>query len=190
MKTKLNVSNISYNTIPFLDSKLKELVNSNKIDFYMYIFHKAEEGELSNHIHIIFYPTRGIDTKELDCLFTEPDPNNILPLGMSKKWKPVYKDCDLEWILYVLHDPVYCKAKSKGLKKYLYIPENIISNDERTKQDLIFQAYHETEFYHDKAITEMIIDNNLTGSDLINNGYVSIKNACAYHHYVQMLKGG
>lgn len=190
MKTKLKVSNISYNSIPFLESKLKELVDANKIDFYMYIFHKAELDENSDHIHIIFYPTRNIDTKELDSLFTEPDQTNILPLGLSKKWKPVYKDHDLDWILYVLHDPVYCKATSKGEKKFTYTPNDIISNDERTKQDLIFQSYHETEFYHDKAITEMIIDNNLSGTDLLTNGYVSIKNACAYHHYVQMLKGG
>lgn len=190
MKTKLKVSNISYNTIPFLDEKLKELVDAKKIDFYMYIFHKAEENELSDHIHIIFYPTKSIDTSELDVLFTQPVDYNDLPLGMTKIWKPVYKNHDLEWVLYALHDKVYCKAASKGEKKYTYTPNDIISNDERTKQDLIFQAYHETEFYHDLAITQMVIDNNLSGTDLLTNGYVSIKNACAYHHYIQMLKGG
>lgn len=185
------ISNISYNSIDYLRNKCDELVKCGDIDFYMFIFHHKEECELDDHIHIILYPSHQIDTKKFDKHFIEFRlDDSELPFGFSKVWKPVSKDCDLEWILYVLHDEVYCKAKCKGDKKFRYLPKEIISNDERTKQELVFSAYHETSFYHDLEIQKLIIDNNMNGADLIKNGYVPIKQACSYHHFTQMLNGG
>ena len=71
MRTKQMISNISYNSIDFLKSKCDELVVCGDIDFYMFIFHHKEEDELSNHIHIILYPSHLIDTKKFEKHFIE-----------------------------------------------------------------------------------------------------------------------
>lgn len=184
------ISNISYNTPTYLKKKLDKLVDDGEINFYIFIFHKREDDELSDHIHLIMYPDKIVDTKKLEKEFIEFEIGEELPLGVSKKWKTVSKDCDLDWILYVLHDEIYCKAKCKGEKKYRYTSDEFVTNDIRTLKDLVFSAYHETEFYHDIEIQRLIKENNMSGADLIQNGYVPIKNACAYHHFTQMLQGG
>ena len=190
MKTKQKQSNISYNSIDWLKTKCDELIDKGDIIFYIFIPHKAEDDELENHIHIILYPAKQIDLTNWDKHFLEYNINTHMFDGFSKVWKTVHKDSDLEWILYVLHDPVYCKAKCIKEKKYLYSFDEFITNDIRTLNNLIFRAFHETEFYHDLEIVNLIQDKGYSGSDLIKNGYVPIKQACAYHHFEQMIKGG
>ena len=195
MKTRQMFSGINYNTHHFLKAKLDELYDNRWIDYYMFIHHKKENGknaefhENKDHTHVILYPARQIDTRDLLKEFAEFTKDNPLPLNFTKLFKIVHKDKDLEWLLYILHDPIYCRAKCME-KQYTYTPAEIISNDDDVRDDLLFRAYHETEFYHDKSIQDKIIKQNMNGSDLITNGYVPISKACGYHHYMQMLKGG
>ena len=187
MKSKRIVSFISWNTKEFLDRVLKDFVQEQLIYMYIYIFHYHEEDENYDHFHVIIFPCCGLDYNDIIARFIEPQPHGIPPLGISHK--PFYesKDGELHWILYVLHDPDYLKSRYKEVKKYQYKQEELVSNDIRTLKQLVLDAYHKTDFSKDKVINNMI-NEGISPSELIKNGYVSIKDSCSYHHYFQMSK--
>lgn len=122
MLRSCKISTISYNTDKFIESVLNELKDARKIRFWMYINHLPEEAEAHKHKHLLLSPDERIETRELDDLFCEDDPNNELPLKCID-WNVSSNICD--WILYVLHDPLYCAEKHKELKKYVYKKEDI-----------------------------------------------------------------
>ena len=186
-KSKKTVSFISWNTTSFLINKLEELYHQQKITYYIFIFHHAEGDDLYDHHHVILFPHVPLDYFDLKAQFIEPQKNGLLPLGISFQPKYVSKDCEYDWILYVLHDPDYLKSKYKEVKKYIYSRDKLISPDERTLQDMISTAYSQTEFHKDRIINDLL-KKGVSPSYLIENGYIPIKDACSYHHYIQMTK--
>lgn len=188
MKTRLIISNISYNTEAFLKGVLDSLVSEGYIKFYMYIFHKAEDDELKDHFHIILYPDGTLDTNQIYPKFIQPDIDDEYPLCVTRMWQTVAKDKDLEWILYVLHDKLYCRLKCGYEKKYTYLSDDLKSSDRFALSNLLYRAYHETDIYHDMEIIKKIKDEHFQTKKLIENGFISIKQAPAYHHFIQLLK--
>ena len=49
MQTIRVISNISYNTIEYFESKIAELVSRRIIDWAYWVFHLADEDELKDH---------------------------------------------------------------------------------------------------------------------------------------------
>ena len=189
MKTKQKISFVSWNTTNFLDYQLNQLLKERLIYFYIYIFHLPEDDEDKEHHHVIIYPAKPLDYDDIKVRLTEPVKNGLKPLGISFIPFIESKDGDLHWILYNLHDPVYCKIKCKEEKKYTYPVENLISPDEDTLKHKVHEAYTTTDFYKDSKINDMI-KAGISPAELIDNGYIPIKEACSYHHYFQMKKEG
>lgn len=108
MATSRPISTISYNTLPFLRSRLEVLISNHKIQAYMYIFHKGEDGD-KDHVHLRIVPNTRLDPMELTEFFKEPDlhfPQNK-PLGV-RPWRPSQEE---DWLLYAVHDKSYMKLK-------------------------------------------------------------------------------
>lgn len=108
MATSRPISTISYNTLPFLRSRLEELVSNHKIQAFMYIYHKGEDGD-KDHIHLRIVPNTRLDPMVLTDFFKEPDlkfPKNK-PLGV-RPWRPSNEE---DWLLYAVHDKAYMKLK-------------------------------------------------------------------------------
>lgn len=98
------ISTISYNTEQFLERKLEQMFKANIIVDYRWIKHFGEDGD-KDHVHIILYPNKRIDTgalrEEFNEITTDEKPLGVLPFRTSK---------DDHWLMYVLHDPEYLKA--------------------------------------------------------------------------------
>ena len=126
MLTSCAISTITYNTIKFLDDTLTGLIEKGKISFYCYIFHKAEDDELKDHIHLFIIPCSRIDTFALEGVLKEVDPHNDLPLGcipfVHSKWE--------DWFLYGLHDDLYLRIKGKPPRKFHYSKSDMHCSNE------------------------------------------------------------
>ena len=102
------ISTISYNSEEFLKRKLDQLLNGHIVDDYRYIKHKGENGD-KNHIHVIMYPNKRIDTGTLKDEFNEADPQSDKALGVM----PFRTSKPDHWLMYVIHDKDYLKAHKK-----------------------------------------------------------------------------
>ena len=94
MQTSKTISNISYNTIPFLRCKLDHLKDHGIIEFWAFIKHFPEfdKDNLANkkdHIHLLIRPNKRLNTMMLGKEFYEPDPKNDLPLKCTDDWRIV-----------------------------------------------------------------------------------------------------
>ena len=100
------ISTISYNTENHLKRVLDAFLSSDVIEDYRYIKHQGEDGD-KDHIHLLVFPNRRIDTAKFRVEFNEVDqsggdkPLGCLPFRSSK--------ID-HWLLYVLHDPLYLSS--------------------------------------------------------------------------------
>lgn len=116
MKTTKPFSTISYNSIEFLDAKLKALYDRRVLSFYAFVYHYAEEDESKNHIHLICFPNGQYQTDQLHDYLQELDAQDPMqPLGImpirSSKWE--------DWYLYSSHDASYLASKGQ-VRKYHY----------------------------------------------------------------------
>lgn len=129
MNTSKPISTVSFNSEPFLLSKLNELVDNRTLSFYAYIKHFGEPSEstdtLKDHFHIYTELNRRTDTMALGDEFKEPvsiskPPLGCLPFQHSKSFA--------DWYYYILHDPVYLAKKGKS-RYYSYRQDEIITSD-------------------------------------------------------------
>lgn len=104
--TSRPIATISYNTEPFLQSVLTELLKKHIIQAYMYIRHKGEDGD-KDHIHLRIEPNKSLDPMALSELFLEFELGNDRPLTV----RPWRKSKEEDWILYAIHDPAYLRLK-------------------------------------------------------------------------------
>ena len=129
MATKKPMSNISYNTEPFLKEKLDFLVSKHILEAYAYIKHIGEEGD-KDHIHLICFPNQSIDFMDISEMLKEPDPNNTKPLGVLR-WRPSKEE---HWLMYAVHDKEYLDLKyndveSTSHEKIPYTLDDIVTSD-------------------------------------------------------------
>lgn len=129
MITTKSITTISYNTEEYLKDKLNELVKNEKIIFYCYIKHFAEEDIKKDHIHLFIEPNGKLDTLQLREYFQELDLNNLNmpPLGCLPFQRTDNKYFG-DWYLYVLHDIDYLIEKNLD-RQYHYKEEDFITND-------------------------------------------------------------
>lgn len=128
MNTSKPIATISFNSEPFLLSKLNELVDNRTISFYALIFHFGEPSEfedtLKDHFHVYAEPNRRIDTMALGDEFKEPVSTSAIPLNCLPFWSSRFPD----WYYYILHDPIYLARKGQS-RYYIYQQEDIITSD-------------------------------------------------------------
>lgn len=137
MRTKKEVSTISYNSFPYLQHVLADLIEEGIISDYMFIRHEPEEDEKKRHIHLWIRPNKLVDTVKLQKRFIEP--NMIEP---DKPYKCIdfrVSDSD-NWILYNLHYKPYLLSKGES-RKYEYSVE-----------DFVFYDYDNFEFLYAHAL--------------------------------------
>lgn len=183
MLTCTKLSTISYNTDKFLQTQLNELLFAHKIRFWCYIMHMPEEAELKEHKHLLIYPDERIDTRELDDWFIEKDPNNEKPLRCID-WN--HTKNPLDWFLYGLHDPIYCAEKFKEVKKFVYGKGDFNYSDDDIFERYFFMAFHEFDFWATSKYKKML-DNGITPTDMVKNGYVSFKEMVNFHYFCKSL---
>lgn len=190
MRTKQYISTIDYNTDTFLKYKLDEWLESKVIDFYAFIKHKKECDEKKDHKHLLVFPNRQIDTNDFNVYLSESCKDSDKPLGTCGIWHTVGKNNVSDWILYVLHDPVYLKYKGITDRVYAYSDSEFVTSHRDGLDELIFDAYHTSKFYFDKEIRDKILNSEnpyQTGINLLKDGYIPMVNSCSYHHFLQMI---
>lgn len=170
MNTGKPISTISYNTTQYLDYILNNLIDNDIIVFYAYIFHKAEENETKDHIHLYIEPNSRLDTSVLRKKFDEVDvtgesdkPLGVMPFRASK-WQ--------DWYLYSIHDIDYLRSKC-FTREYIYSKENIIVSDVNYFNELV-----NTINYNYGLVGKIIegVNQNIPFAYLIKSGAVKANN--------------
>lgn len=105
--TKRPLSTISFNSPDYCRSVCDELVESGRVQSFVFIRHFAEQDTKKDHIHLVLVPAKPIDPMKVRKLFIEPSLDGkgdlgCLPFSPSKL-------CD--WLLYALHFPPYLLRK-------------------------------------------------------------------------------
>lgn len=172
MNTAKPISTISYNSTQYLDYVLNQLIDNDIIVFYAYIFHRAEDNELKDHIHLYVEPNYRLDTSVLRKKFDEIDvsgesdkPLGVMPFNPSK-WQ--------DWYLYSIHDIDY--LRSKGLQRtYIYSKENVIISDVNYFNELV-----NTINYNYGLVGKIIegVNNGVSFATLISTGVIKANNVC------------
>lgn len=174
MRTSKPISTISYNTIPFLDTKLAELVRNHKISDYMYIFHHAEKDEKKDHIHLWLKPNTLLDTMDIQHFLTEPTDNPSKPLKCIDF--RITHDTD-DWILYSQHFRPYLATKGES-RDYLYTRDDFRFCDEDTFDDLYMHAFKGSKWAQNNQILQQLTNGDVSPVDLIKNGTIPLGMAC------------
>lgn len=117
MATRKPISTISYNTEAFLREKLELWLKAHKIQAYLYICHKGEDGD-KDHIHLRIEPNMQLDAMALQEDLREFQLGKDKPLGC----RPFRPSKEEDWILYAVHDSEYLKLKYGGGEKGEKLP--------------------------------------------------------------------
>lgn len=182
MKTRRDISTISYNSLGFLISKLDSWIEEKTISYYMLIQHKAEEDELKDHFHVFIRPNGQLDTMDLQMLLREYDEENPKkPLGCIHF---EYSDID-NWILYGLHYPPYLASKMES-RQYTYDKMHIISSDELSLEYYVHHAFKESKWAKDYQVLQVLTDGKIKPCELINSGAISLSQASQLNAYMYM----
>lgn len=127
MKTNKTLSAISYNSDTFLHHVCGALLKSGVLTNYAYIRHKGEDGD-KDHIHLLLFPAKAVDTCKLPANFAEVVDGEPKPRGLVGL-KPCRSVVD--WVRYAVHDSVYLAIKGeKRQYQYAYTDFVVGSEDE------------------------------------------------------------
>lgn len=152
MQTIRVISNISYNTLEFFETKINELTARRFIDWAYWVFHLADEDELKDHIHFVLKPSKRLETADLRDFFKEIDPNHDKPRTCTARWQPTNSMDD--WLLYAKHDPAYLTSKGQ-YRRHHYEWKDIKATDEDAlKADIAcidMRKYYILEWLEDAA---------------------------------------
>lgn len=132
MKTSKPFSTISYNSIPFLTTKLDEFLNQGIIYYYQFIYHYKEEDEAKDHIHLYVVPNGQRDTDFILNQLVEFDALN--PLMPLRCLMPRKSNTYADWYLYSLHDARYLALKGQTRQYHYAIEDFIVSNADEFKE--------------------------------------------------------
>lgn len=173
MRGKKPISTISYNSKDFLLLKLKELTDKHIVANWMFIYHKAEEDERSDHFHLYIEPNKLIDSMDLVEHFKEFDPKHpdkplgVRPFNPSKVDKEYHPD---HWILYCLHDPDYLAYKHES-RSYHYTLDQIEAFDRDLLEDNYYHAQYHSDMAEEKTRLKLVKEaDNVV--DLYYNGHI------------------
>lgn len=182
MKTKGEISTISYNSEAWLVDRLNQLIKAHKISDYAYICHKAEDDELKDHIHLYIKPNTLLDTMMIQEFLEEPDP----VVGKPRKCIDFHRTKDLdEWILYCQHYRPYLVTKGED-RRYCYTKEDFRFYDEDTFEFLYHHAFHGSKWAQRNQMLEQLRQNKTSPVDMVFNGSIPLTLASQLHALEQM----
>lgn len=144
MNTIRTISNVSFNSVEFFESKIRELTSPGKgqvLDWAHWIVHQPDTDQSKAHIHFVCKPSRRIDTNELRQQFLEPiTDTEFIQAELAKGQKPedILKPRGVlpfqittsmtDWLLYAVHDVKYLYKKGQNRKTH-YKREDVKSTD-------------------------------------------------------------
>lgn len=173
MKTRREISTISYNTVEFLTYKLNDLLDRHIISFWSFITHYPEEDEKKEHHHVYMRPNGQLDTMDLQLEFRELDPNNPKkPKGCIDFHVSKIDD----WIPYNEHNPTYLAFKFES-RKYHYNKSNFYTSDPDTFDFYYHQAFYCSDWAKEIARLQKINDPNVSPAELVRSGVIPLKQA-------------
>jgi len=173
MNTSSPFSFISYNSVSFLEMKLKEMFNNHIISDYMFIYHRHEDDETKDHIHGWVNPNTRIDTINFQLQLQQPDPTRPdKPLGITN---PRKSDMD-DWILYTQHYKPYLISKMQD-RKYYYQKDDFHFLDQDTFDENYYHAFHSSDWATQSQINKLLQDPDFCRADLIFNGVLPLQSA-------------
>lgn len=184
MRTMKSYSTISYNSVEFLKIKLNDLINRNKIAFYAFIYHFAEDDEEKDHIHLYIEPNGTNDTDQVREYLEEIDLTRLdkKPLGCrpckSSKWQ--------DWYLYAIHDKEYLASKGQS-RKYHYTKEDMIVSDKLYFTELL-HSMDLTKLRPMKVLKEAV-DNGQSFVSLVKNGTIPVQLINQYMRVWDLITG-
>lgn len=175
MKTIRQLSNVSYNTLPFFNAKILDLEQRGIIDYAYWIYHTAEEDEEKDHIHFVFKPSKSLDTMDFRQYLFEYDGKNSLPLTCTKKFMPTNSMDD--WLLYAVHDTAYLKSKGQW-RKYHYEFKDLCSTDRQAlKED--WDNINRNKYLVLEWLQQAVV-NNIPFFQLVQDGLVPMAQRAQY----------
>lgn len=176
MNTSKAFSTISFNTRPFLQGVLNDLIEEGVLTFWAFIPHKAEddEGGKKDHFHVYMEPAKRLQTDYIIDRSKEIDPTNPKP----KKFMP----CNIcnsfgHWFMYAMHDEQY--LKNKGLeKKFHYKYEDFITSDE----DYLYCKFKEIDVSILGGFGKMkeALQQGMTFNEFCDHGWVPVQQFVQY----------
>lgn len=183
MKTRRDISTISYNSTAFLMMKLDDLIDRHIISYYMFVEHKAEEDELKDHKHVFIRPNGQIDTMDLQMLLREYDEQNpSKPLGCIHF---EYSDID-NWILYSSHYPPYLASKMES-RQYKYDDIMWFTSSDYMSLDYYYKhAFKESKWAKEFQLLQVLTDGSIKPTELIDSGAISLNQASQLNAYMYM----
>lgn len=140
MNTTKPFSTISYNSKPFLKSKLEYLVSHGVINEWYFIHHKGETDWFTNerekdHYHVYMSPCYKVDCEAIREMFQEFDPDNEKSLGCM----PFQSSKIDDWIMYGIHDEHYLNTKGE-VKEFTYSWKDIVGYDDEALKRAVKHA--------------------------------------------------
>lgn len=181
------VSWISYNSKEYLKTKLDELVEGMKIDFYYFIWHKGEKKKNSeerekDHIHLKIHANGRFDSMEFQKYTMQIDPKHKIPRQCILPIKEHYENKEIfdGAILYDKHDEEYLKSIGET-REFHYKWEEFITSNE-----LQFQYYADNAEIPKNPIKQIeeAIDKDESNAKLIKKGIFKYRDIV----YVQKLR--
>ena len=183
MKTRRELSFISWNSQEFLTKKLDNLIDNGTISFYFFVPHYAEKDETKNHTHVYFVPDGTVDTVSLREHFTEFDP--------AKPSKPI-RPADFhpskfgDAYFYFLHDPDYLASKGQS-REYIYQDSDIVTND----FDVLKEMLHRVDVSKIKGNKIKMIqeahEHGVSFKQLLSSGRIPIQQIAQYEKAYQLM---
>lgn len=167
MRTRKEISTISYNSKAYLDMVLTDLILHEEIEEYMYVLHKPEDDELKEHFHLFIKPNKQLDTMKLSKRFLENNQEDPLkPFGVIS-WRR--SDYD-EWLLYCMHHKAYLLSKGQS-RKYHYEKTDFCFSDPMSFDYNWYHALKESDWACRNEIIKSL-DQGLNVFDLLKNGSI------------------
>ncbi len=181
MKTRKPFSTVWFGSTNFLKVQLDDILKRNKILFYAFVKHYAEEDERKDHAHVYIVPDGDIDTTQLTDILTEYDPNNELPIKPADYRSSKFGD----WFLYSSHNTEYLASKGQS-RKYHYSQDDFITSN----TDYFIELIHQIDLSKINRIAELIkrAENGETFTSLVKAGKVPINLVSQYYRVFDMIQ--
>lgn len=126
MRTSRPFSTIWWGSEKFLKMALSQMEHDNKLMFWSFVYHHAEEDEKKDHYHVYMVPDGQVDTSYVtDCL-TEYDVDNLKPIKPAAFQSSKFGD----WFLYSSHNVTYLLSKGQTRKYHYSLDDFVSSNDD------------------------------------------------------------
>lgn len=186
MSTSRPQSTISYNTEEFLIGTLNDLVKDYVISSWFFIKHDAEEDEKKDHYHVWIEPNGCINPMRVAERFIEPDPEgNELPLGVL----PFHYSDPNNAIPYFEHNIFYLSMVKHEEREFIYEKKDFKCSNDLYFDRLYRHAFKASDWAKDQQLLKILRDGTMTGSELIEKGYVPYTSACHLQAYFNMRSG-